>query len=134
MNITISITPKECVDFVRTLGLKLPALSTEEPTEAPTEVEEAPDVEVTAEEPTAPQETPETPAKAPVEEKAPETPTEEPEELPARNALKKAVNEISRHKGLNWIFQWLGECGVSSLDEIKDSDIKTAAEKLQKYE
>lgn len=104
----------------------------EEPAETPTE---------------KPAETPsETPAETPAD--APEGPTEpntQPapekpsEELSASSSqvsmedLRKSVNAISRSKGLNWLYSWLGDLGVKSIAEIPAERLEEANNKLQNY-
>ena len=66
--------------------------------------------------------------------------TTKPEEQPAPEApalsmadLRKSVNAISRKKGLNWLYSWLGELGVKSITEIPTDRLEEAHSKLQNY-
>lgn len=99
----------------------------------------------------APAEEPaETPAEEPAEEpaEAPETPTEpdpqpapeKPSEEPSATSsvvsmadLRKSVNAISRIRGLNWLYSWLGELGVKSIAEIPADRLEEANQLLQTY-
>lgn len=70
--------------------------------------------------------------------KSDETP--KPAEQPAPEApalsmadLRKSVNAISRKKGLNWLYSWLGELGVKSITEIPTDRLEEAHSKLQNY-
>ena len=47
--------------------------------------------------------------------------------------LRKSVNAISRKKGLNWLYSWLGELGVKSITEIPVARLEEAHTKLQNY-
>ena len=47
--------------------------------------------------------------------------------------LRKSVNAISRKKGLNWLYSWLGELGVKSITEIPTDRLEEANTKLQNY-
>ena len=47
--------------------------------------------------------------------------------------LRKSVNAISRRKGLNWLYSWLGELGVKSITEIPTDRLEEAHSKLQNY-
>ncbi len=47
--------------------------------------------------------------------------------------LRKSVNAISRKKGLNWLYSWLGELGVKSITEIPTDRLEEAHSKLQNY-
>lgn len=71
-------------------------------------------------------------------DKSDETP--KPAEQPAPEApalsmadLRKSVNAISRKKGLNWLYSWLGELGVKSITEIPTDRLEEAHSKLQNY-
>lgn len=66
--------------------------------------------------------------------------TLKPAEQPAPEApslsmadLRKSVNAISRKKGLNWLYSWLGDLGVKSIADIPVSRIEEAHNKLQNY-
>lgn len=96
----------------------------EEPTETPTE------------EPTEePTETPKG-STDPTTQPNPETPSEEPagtSSAPSMEDLRKSVNAISRKKGLNWLYTWLGDLGVKSIAEIPADRLEEAKTKLQNY-
>ena len=47
--------------------------------------------------------------------------------------LRKSVNAISRKKGLNWLYSWLGDLGVKSIADIPADRIEEARTKLQNY-
>lgn len=47
--------------------------------------------------------------------------------------LRKSVNAISRKKGLNWLYSWLGDLGVKSITEIPTDRLEEAHTKLQNY-
>ena len=47
--------------------------------------------------------------------------------------LRKSVNAISRKKGLNWLYSWLGDLGVKSITEIPTDRLEEAFTKLQNY-
>ena len=47
--------------------------------------------------------------------------------------LRKSVNAISRKKGLNWLYSWLGDLGVKSITEIPTDRLEEAHSKLQNY-
>ena len=47
--------------------------------------------------------------------------------------LRKSVNAISRKKGLNWLYSWLGELGVKSIADIPVARLEEAHTKLQNY-
>lgn len=47
--------------------------------------------------------------------------------------LRKSVNAISRKKGLNWLYSWLGELGVKSIADIPVARLEEAHSKLQNY-
>lgn len=71
-------------------------------------------------------------------DKSDETP--KPEEQPTPEApalsmenLRKSVNAISRKKGLNWLYSWLGELGVKSIADIPVARLEEAHTKLQNY-
>lgn len=98
--------------------------STKEPAETPTE---------------EPAETPSDAPEAPTEpstQPAPEKPSEEPS-APSSGVsmedLRKSVNAISRTKGLNWLYSWLGDLGVKSIAEIPAERLEEANTKLQNY-
>lgn len=59
-------------------------------------------------------------------------PTPEAPALSMEN-LRKSVNAISRKKGLNWLYSWLGELGVKSITEIPTDRLEEAHSKLQNY-
>lgn len=98
--------------------------STKEPAETPTE------------------EPSETPSDAPegstdpTTQPTPETPSEEPagtSSALSMEDLRKSVNAISRKKGLNWLYTWLGDLGVKSIAEIPADRLEEAFTKLQNY-
>ncbi len=63
-------------------------------------------------------------------------PTEQPApEAPALSItdLRKSVNAISRKKGLNWLYSWLGDLGVKSIADIPVARLEEAHSKLQNY-
>ena len=63
-------------------------------------------------------------------------PTEQPApEAPALSMadLRKSVNAISRKKGLNWLYSWLGDLGVKSIADIPVARLEEAHSKLQNY-
>ena len=63
-------------------------------------------------------------------------PAEQPTpEAPALSMadLRKSVNAISRKKGLNWLYSWLGELGVKSIADIPVARLEEAHTKLQNY-
>lgn len=73
-----------------------------------------------------------------ISDKSDDTP--KPAEQPAPEApalsmadLRKSVNAISRKKGLNWLYSWLGELGVKSITEIPTDRLEEAHSKLQNY-
>ena len=47
--------------------------------------------------------------------------------------LRKSVNAISRKKGLNWLYSWLGDLGVKSISDIPVARLEEAFTKLQNY-
>ena len=47
--------------------------------------------------------------------------------------LRKSVNAISRKKGLNWLYSWLGDLGVKSIADIPVARLEEAHSKLQNY-
>ena len=47
--------------------------------------------------------------------------------------LRKSVNAISRKKGLNWLYSWLGDLGVKSIADIPVARLEEAHTKLQNY-
>ena len=47
--------------------------------------------------------------------------------------LRKSVNAISRKKGLNWLYSWLGDLGVKSIADIPVARLEEANTKLQNY-
>ena len=66
--------------------------------------------------------------------------TQKPAEQPAPEApalsmadLRKSVNAISRKKGLNWLYSWLGDLGVKSIADIPVARLEEANTKLQNY-
>lgn len=66
--------------------------------------------------------------------------TPKPDEQPTPEApalsmadLRKSVNAISRTKGLNWLYSWLGDLGVKSIAEIPAERLEEANTKLQNY-
>lgn len=63
----------------------------------------------------------------PAEQPTAETPTISMEDL------RKSVNAISRTKGLNWLYSWLGDLGVKSIAEIPAERLEEANTKLQNY-
>lgn len=67
--------------------------------------------------------------------------TSKPDEQPTPEApalsmadLRKSVNAISRTKGLNWLYSWLGDLGVKSIAEIPTDRLEEANTKLQNYD
>ena len=61
-----------------------------------------------------------------------------PSDKPAETALsmadlRKSVNAISRKKGLNWLYSWLGDLGVKSISDIPVARLEEAFTKLQNY-
>lgn len=109
-------------------------------TKAPTEETEEVPAEVPTEEPTEePTETPSDAPEAPTEpstQPAPEKPSEEPSaqsSAVSMEDLRKSVNAISRTKGLNWLYSWLGDLGVKSIAEIPAERLEEANTKLQNY-
>lgn len=63
----------------------------------------------------------------PAEQTAPEAPAL------SMADLRKSVNAISRKKGLNWLYSWLGELGVKSIADIPVARLEEAHTKLQNY-
>ena len=59
----------------------------------------------------------------------------DPSDKPALSMadLRKSVNAISRKKGLNWLYSWLGDLGVKSITEIPTDRLEEAHSKLQNY-
>lgn len=116
---------------------KAPTEETEEvPAEVPTEEPAEGPTEKPAEGPTEkPSDAPETPTE-PSTQPAPEKPSEEPS-APSSSVsmedLRKSVNAISRTKGLNWLYSWLGDLGVKSIAEIPAERLEEANTKLQNY-
>lgn len=114
--------------------------STKDPTEETEEVPAEVPAEVPTEEPTEePTETPSDAPEAPTEpstQPAPEKPSEEPSaqsSAVSMEDLRKSVNAISRKKGLNWLYSWLGDLGVKSIAEIPAERLEEANTKLQNY-
>lgn len=109
-------------------------------TKAPTEETEEVPAEVPTEKPAeGPTEKPSDAPEAPTEpstQSAPEKPSEEPS-APSSGVsmedLRKSVNAISRTKGLNWLYSWLGDLGVKSIAEIPAERLEEANTKLQNY-
>ena len=73
-----------------------------------------------------------------ISDKSDETP--KPAEQPTPEApalsmadLRKSVNAISRKKGLNWLYSWLGDLGVKSIADIPVARLEEAHTKLQNY-
>lgn len=101
-------------------------------TKAPAEERAETPAEEPAEEPA---EAPKTPTE-PDPQPAPEKPSEEPS-APSSSVsmadLRKSVNAISRTKGLNWLYSWLGELGVKSIADIPVARLEEAHTKLQNY-
>lgn len=106
--------------------------STKEPAETPTEEP----AEIPTEEPA------ETPSDAPEgstepdPQPAPEKPSGEPSapsSAVSMEDLRKSVNAISRTKGLNWLYSWLGDLGVKSIADIPVARLEEANTKLQNY-
>lgn len=106
--------------------------STKEPAETPTEEP----AEIPTEEPAeTPSDAPEGPTE-PDPQPAPEKPSEEPSATSSAVSmadLRKSVNAISRIKGLNWLYSWLGELGVKSIADIPVARLEEAHTKLQNY-
>lgn len=70
--------------------------------------------------------------------KSDETPKQAEQPTPEAPALsmaelRKSVNAISRKKGLNWLYSWLGDLGVKSITEIPTDRLEEAHSKLQNY-
>lgn len=68
----------------------------------------------------------------------PSDPSDKPAPTPEAPALsmadlRKSVNAISRKKGLNWLYSWLGDLGVKSITEIPTDRLEEAFTKLQNY-
>lgn len=106
--------------------------STKEPAETPTEEP----AEIPTEEPAeTPSDAPEGPTE-PDPQPAPEKPSEEPSapsSTVSMEDLRKSVNAISRTKGLNWLYSWLGDLGVKSIADIPVARLEEANTKLQNY-
>ena len=64
---------------------------------------------------------------------APSDPSDKPAPPLSMADLRKSVNAISRKKGLNWLYSWLGELGVKSISEIPTDRLEEAHTKLQNY-
>lgn len=104
----------------------------EVPAEEPSETPSGTRTEDPAETPT---EAPESPTE-PDPQPAPEKPSEEPSapsSAVSMEDLRKSVNAISRIKGLNWLYSWLGDLGVKSIAEIPAERLEEADTKLQNY-
>lgn len=155
MEITITLSEEDQSLQAEILKVLLKAPQSEAPTKtakrakkgstkAPTEETEEVPAEVPAEVPTekpaeGPTETPSDAPEAPTEpstQSAPEMPSEEPS-APSSGVsmedLRKSVNAISRTKGLNWLYSWLGDLGVKSIAEIPADRLEEANTKLQNY-
>ena len=107
---------------------KAPSEPTPEPTPEPS-------AETSTEAPQEPAETPEEPTE-PTTQPAAEKPAEEPSDPSSAISmadLRKSVNAISRKKGLNWLYSWLGELGVKSIADIPVARLEEANTKLQNY-
>ena len=151
MEITITLNEQDQLLQAEILKVLLKAPQSEAPTKtakrakkgstkAPTEETEEVPAEVPAEEPTEePTETPSDAPEAPTEpstQPAPEKPSEEPSaqsSAVSMEDLRKSVNAISRTKGLNWLYSWLGDLGVKSIAEIPAERLEEANTKLQNY-
>lgn len=87
------------------------------------------------EEQEAPSDTSDTSDTTPKSDETPK-PAEQPTpEAPALSMadLRKSVNAISRKKGLNWLYSWLGDLGVKSISDIPVARLEEAHSKLQNY-
>lgn len=109
-------------------------------TKAPAEEHAETPTETPAEEPAEdPAETPSEAPEGPTEpdpQTAPEKPSEEPSapsSAVSMEDLRKSVNAISRRKGLNWLYSWLGDLGVKSIAEIPTDRLEEANHLLQTY-
>lgn len=60
-------------------------------------------------------------------------PSDKPAPALSMADLRKSVNAISRKKGLNWLYSWLGELGVKSIADIPVARLEEAHSKLQNY-
>ena len=71
----------------------------------------------------------------PKSDETPKTAEQPAPEAPALSMadLRKSVNAISRKKGLNWLYSWLGELGVKSIADIPVARLEEAHTKLQNY-
>lgn len=139
MNITITLNEEDQLlqaEILRVL-LKAPqADATTKPTKRAKKGSTKAPSEVPTEEPSeTPTEAPEGPTE-PSTQPAPEKPSEEPS-APSSGVsmedLRKSVNAISRTKGLNWLYSWLGDLGVKSIAEIPAERLEEANTKLQNY-
>lgn len=151
MEITITLNEQDQLLQAEILKVLLKAPQSEAPTKtakrakkgstkAPTEETEEVPAEVPAEVPTEePAESPSDAPEAPTEpstQPAPEKPSEEPSaqsSAVSMEDLRKSVNAISRTKGLNWLYSWLGDLGVKSIAEIPAERLEEANTKLQNY-
>lgn len=144
MNITITLSEEDQLLQAEILKVLLKAplsdksdksdktpMATEEPTEQP-----APKPYPLPTEP-APSDTSDT---SDTSDKAatPSDPSDKPAPAPEAPALsmddlRKSVNAISRKKGLNWLYSWLGDLGVKSIAEIPTDRLEEANTKLQNY-
>lgn len=68
-------------------------------------------------------------------DETPKTAEQPAPEAPALSMadLRKSVNAISRKKGLNWLYSWLGDLGVKSIADIPVARLEEAHTKLQNY-
>lgn len=60
-------------------------------------------------------------------------PSDKPAPALSMADLRKSVNAISRKKGLNWLYSWLGDLGVKSIADIPVARLEEANTKLQNY-
>lgn len=112
---------------------KAPTEETEEvPTETPTEEPTEKPAEGLTEKPSDAPEAPTEPDPQPAPEKPAEEPSAPSSEVSMED-LRKSVNAISRTKGLNWLYSWLGDLGVKSIAEIPAERLEEANTKLQNY-
>lgn len=110
--------------------------STKAPAEEPAEtLAETPAGTRTEDPAETPSEAPEGPTE-PDPQPAPKKPSEEPSAPSSAVSmadLRKSVNAISRIKGLNWLYSWLGELGVKSIADIPVARLEEANHLLQTY-
>lgn len=106
--------------------------STKEPAETPTEEPAEIPTEEPAETPSDAPEGSTEPDPQPAPEKLAEEPSA-PSSAVSMEDLRKSVNAISRRKGLNWLYSWLGDLGVKSIAEIPADRLEEANHLLQTY-